>query len=40
VGQAMEAAGSLREAERHYTEGKDWKAAVQMYRGVVSEVDC
>uniref|UniRef100_A0A7S3QV19 Intraflagellar transport protein 172 homolog n=1 Tax=Dunaliella tertiolecta TaxID=3047 RepID=A0A7S3QV19_DUNTE len=34
VGQALEAAGSLREAEKHYTDGKDWKAAVQMYRAV------
>jgi hypothetical protein len=36
VGQALESAGSLREAEKHYTDGKDWKAAVQMYRTGVS----
>lgn len=35
VGQSLEQAGSLREAEKHYTDAKDWKAAVQMYRGAV-----
>ncbi len=35
VGQALESAGSLREAEKHYTDGKEWKAAVQMYRTAV-----
>lgn len=32
VAQALEAEGNLREAEKHYTDAKDWKAAVQMYR--------
>ncbi|KAJ9515621.1 hypothetical protein QJQ45_021684, partial [Haematococcus lacustris] len=32
VGQALEAEGNLRDAEKHYTDAKDWKAAVQMHR--------
>ena len=32
VAQQLEAEGNLREAEKHYGEAKDWKAAVQMYR--------
>ena len=32
VAQQLEAEGNLREAEKHYTDAKDWKAAVQMYR--------
>lgn len=36
VGQALEAEGNMREAEKHYTDAKDWKAAVQMYRSHVS----
>lgn len=32
VAQALEGEGNLREAEKHYTDAKDWKAAVQMYR--------
>ena len=32
VAQQLESEGNLREAERHFTEAKDWKAAVQMYR--------
>mmetsp|Transcript_26109 Transcript_26109/g.57041 ORF Transcript_26109/g.57041 Transcript_26109/m.57041 type:complete len:1764 (+) Transcript_26109:195-5486(+) len=32
VAQQLETEGNLREAEKHYTDAKDWKAAVQMYR--------
>uniref|UniRef100_A0A7S0YIK8 Intraflagellar transport protein n=1 Tax=Polytomella parva TaxID=51329 RepID=A0A7S0YIK8_9CHLO len=32
VAQQLEAEGSLRDAEKHFAEGKDWKSAVQMYR--------
>ena len=32
VAQQLESEGNLREAEKHYSEAKDWKAAVQMYR--------
>jgi hypothetical protein len=30
--QALQAEGSWREAERHFCEAKEWKAAVAMYR--------
>lgn len=30
--QELEAENNLRQAEHHYLEGKDWKAAVNMYR--------
>ncbi|KAM8953335.1 intraflagellar transport protein 172 homolog [Pelodytes ibericus] len=32
LGKELEAEGRLREAEYHYLKGKDWKAAVNMYR--------
>ncbi|WIA40104.1 hypothetical protein OEZ86_013511 [Tetradesmus obliquus] len=32
VAQALQAEGSWREAERHFCEAKEWKAAVAMYR--------
>lgn len=32
VAQQLEAEGNLRDAEKHYVDAKDWKAAVQMYR--------
>lgn len=32
IGKQLQAEGSLKEAERHFVEGGDWKAAVQMYR--------
>ena len=32
VAKQLESEGNLREAEKHYSEAKDWKAAVQMYR--------
>ncbi|XP_053566907.1 LOW QUALITY PROTEIN: intraflagellar transport protein 172 homolog [Bombina bombina] len=32
LGKELEAEGRLREAEHHYLEAKDWKAAVNMYR--------
>jgi hypothetical protein len=32
VMQALQAEGSWREAERHFCEAKEWKAAVAMYR--------
>ena len=28
----MEAEGNLRQAEHHYLEARDWKAAINMYR--------
>ena len=31
--QELEAEGNLRQAEHHFTEAGDWKAAVNMYRG-------
>jgi intraflagellar transport protein 172 len=30
--QALQAEGSWREAERHFCDAKEWKAAVAMYR--------
>ena len=30
--QELEGEGQLRQAEHHYLEAKDWKAAVNMYR--------
>lgn len=30
--QELEAEGNLRQAEHHYLEAGDWKAAVNMYR--------
>ena len=35
IAQQLESEGSLREAEKHYTDAKDWKAAVQMYRSQI-----
>ena len=32
MAQELQAEGTLKEAERHYVEGGDWKGAVQMYR--------
>ena len=32
VGEALQGEGSYREAERHFCEAKEWKAAVAMYR--------
>lgn len=32
VAKELEAEGSYKEAEKHYTEAKDWRAAVVMYR--------
>ena len=32
LAQQLQHEGNLKEAERHFVEGKDWKAAVQMYR--------
>jgi intraflagellar transport protein 172 len=32
VAQHLEHEGNLKEAEKHYVDAKDWKAAVQMYR--------
>jgi hypothetical protein len=31
--QELEGEGNLRQAEHHYVEAGDWKAAVNMYRG-------
>ena len=31
--QELEGEGNLRQAEHHFTEAGDWKAAVNMYRG-------
>jgi len=36
--QALQLEGQWREAERHYVEAKDWKAAVGMYRWVACRV--
>lgn len=33
MAQALQGEGSYREAERHFCEAKEWKAAVAMYRG-------
>jgi intraflagellar transport protein 172 len=32
VATALESEGNLREAEKHYVDAKEWKAAVQMHR--------
>ena len=32
VAQQLEVEGSLKEAEKHFTDAKEWKHAVQMYR--------
>lgn len=32
VAQALQVDGQWREAERHFVEAKEWKAAVEMYR--------
>ena len=33
LSQEMEAEGQMKQAEHHYLEAHDWKAAVNMYRG-------